>query len=402
MEEALLREVLSSFTPFVPEEDLRHRLDRFKRLMVEEGFSGAILFHPPDLYYLAGSRQEGILFVDPAKEPIYCVQKYPARARTESPWEVIPIRSMRELPHHLSLEGKVGTEMDLIPHNMFQRLSKIFDHKEWGDISPLIRACKAVKTDWEVATLRKAGNLVVQGYLKALDILEEGITEVELASRVGTEMRILGHEGGETMRGGRMDGFLGHILSGYAATIPSYMNAPLNGIGLSPSVPVGPSMKRIARGEAVVFDFFATSMGYLVDMTRTCCLGPAPQKMRDAYSVLIDIHTYLREHLKPGKGTLEIYNSVLKIADKSPFKDHFMGYGDYRVNFIGHGVGTEIDEYPFIARGLEMELKEHMVVAVEPKFLFPQEGAVGLENTYLITPEGAESLTPAPEEFWEK
>ena len=79
-----------------------------------------------------------------------------------------------------------------------------------------------------------------------------------------------------------------------------------------------------------------------------------------------------------------------------------MGYGDYRVNFIGHGVGIEIDEYPFIAKGLEMELKENMVVAVEPKFLFPGEGAVGLENTYLVTPGGAESLTPAPEELWEK
>jgi len=152
----------------------------------------------------------------------------------------------------------------------------------------------------------------------------------------------------------------------------------------------------------VIMDFFGTHMGYLTDMTRTFCIARAPEKMKDAYKVIREIHAYLRENLRPGKNALDIYNDVLKIVQDSPYKAHFMGFGDYRVNFIGHGVGTEIDEYPFIARGLKMELKENMVVAVEPKFLFPGEGAVGLENTYLITPEGAENLTPAPEELWEK
>ncbi len=397
-----LKDLLTRLTPLVPPEELKKRLTRLQGLMGEKGIPSALLFHPPDIYYLGGTKQEGFLFLPQKGEPLLLIQKYPARAQVESPWQVIPFRSMKELSQHISLEDKTATEMDLIPYARLQRLSKLFNKREWEDISPLIRECKAVKTLWEIETLRKAGKLVVHGYLKAREFLREGITELELAAKVFLEMRLLGHEDGETMRNGRMDGFMGHILSGYSAAFPSYMNAPLNGIGLSPSSPTGPSRKKIKPGEMVVMDFFATHMGYLTDMTRTFCIAPIPEKMGDAYRFLTEIHLYLRENLKPGKNALDIYNGVLKIAQGSPYRDHFMGYGDYRVNFIGHGVGTEIDEYPFIARGLEMELKENMVVAVEPKFLFPGEGAVGLENTYLITSEGAESLTPAPEELWEK
>ena len=397
-----LKDMLSQLTPLVPPEELKGRLTRFQGLMEKKGVSSVLLFHPPDLYYLGGSKQEGCLFIPQQGEPLFLVHKYPARAQIESPWQVIPIRSLKELPQHISLEGKTATETDLISYAQLQRLSNLFNKGEWENVSPLIRECKAIKTPWEVATLRKAGELVVHGYFKAREFLREGISELELAAKVFFEMRLLGHEDGETMRNGRMEGFMGHILSGYSATCPSYMNAPLNGIGLSPANSRGPSRKEIRSGEVVIMDFFGTHMGYLTDMTRTLCIARAPEKMKDAYKVITEIHAYLKENLRPGKTTSSLYNDVLKIVQNSPYKDHFMGYGDYRVNFIGHGVGTEIDEYPFIARGLEMELKENMVVAVEPKFLFPGEGAVGLENTYLITPEGADNLTPAPEELWEK
>ena len=400
--ERKLEDALKELTPLVPPQEIKGRMARFQSFMEKREIPGALLFHPPDLYYLTGSTQEGYLYIPSPGEPKYLVQKYAPRAQVESPWEVVPLKSLKELPNIITLEGHVGTEMDLITHSRLQRLKKLFPQVEWTDISPMIREAKSVKTPWEVEVLRKAGEIVVRGYIKARGLLQEGITEIELAARIFLEMRLLGHEDGETMRSGRMEGFMGHILSGYTAAFPSYMNAPLNGVGLSPANPTGPSLKKIGRKETIVMDFFATHMGYLTDMTRTLCIGQAPSKMREAHKVLTEVHKFLKENLKSGANALDIYNGVLEITTRSPFRDYFMGYGDYKVNFIGHGVGIEIDEYPFIARGLEMELKENMVVAVEPKFLFPGEGAVGLENTYLITPTGGQTLTPAPEELWEK
>ncbi len=402
MKERDLDRVLRELTPLVPKDEIENRTTRFQEAMRKKGIEKALLFHPPDIYYFAGSTQEGCFYLPAQGQPLYLVQKYAPRARVESPWEVVPLRSFKELPSYITLEGTVGTELDLITLTRYQRLQKLFPKAQWKDISPLIREKKGIKSPWEVETLRKAGEILVRGYIKARKLLQEGLTEMELAARIFLEMRLLGHEDGETMRSGRMEGFMGHLLSGYTGAFPSYMNAPLNGVGLSPANPTGPSLKKIGRREPIVMDFFATHMGYLTDMTRTLCIGQAPSKMREAHKVLEEMHKFLKNNLKPGTNTLDIFNGVLEIAQESPFRDYFMGYGDYRVNFIGHGVGTEIDEYPFIARGLEMELKENMVVAVEPKFLFPGEGAVGLENTYLVTFRGGEVLTPAPEELWEK
>jgi Xaa-Pro aminopeptidase len=70
-----------------------------------------------------------------------------------------------------------------------------------------------------------------------------------------------------------------------------------------------------------------------------------------------------------------------------------MGVGPDRVHFVGHGIGTEVDEYPFLARRQELELEEGMTIALEPKVVFPDKGVVGIENTHVVTPDGLEQLT---------
>ena len=70
-----------------------------------------------------------------------------------------------------------------------------------------------------------------------------------------------------------------------------------------------------------------------------------------------------------------------------------MGFGSRRANFLGHGVGLQIDEPPVLAEGFDEPLAEGMVLALEPKKGVPGVGMVGSENTYLVTPEGGRSLT---------
>jgi Xaa-Pro aminopeptidase len=82
-------------------------------------------------------------------------------------------------------------------------------------------------------------------------------------------------------------------------------------------------------------------------------------------------------------------------------REGFMGWGDERVSFIGHGIGLEIDELPLLARGWDEPLEAGMVFALEPKFVFPEVGAVGIENSYLVTGNGVERLTSAPEDLIE-
>ena len=398
-----MKEILERYTSRVPEEELRSRVAKFQKMLQADC---ALLFHPPDIYYYCGSKQEGFLLIPKDKEPVFFVIKHAERARWETPFEVVPIKGAKQLGEKIAEAAgtpkAMATELDLITLNLFNRLKKMLPETEIVDASGLVRKQKAVKSQWEIEVLKKCGEMLKDAYLKTFEALEEGMTELELNAMAMAELRKRGHEYGEVMRGGRMDGFVGHILSGVAAAVPSYMNAPLNGIGISPAMPTGPSFKKIERGETVLFDFFGTRMGYLVDMTRTFGLAPIPEKLKGAYRVVQEIHAYLKENLKAGASTLRVYEEVLKIAENSPYGENFMGYPGNRVNFIGHGVGTEINDFPFLAKGLDMELEENMVIAVEPKFLFPDLGAAGLENTYLITNQGAVSLTPAPEDLLEK
>ena len=70
-----------------------------------------------------------------------------------------------------------------------------------------------------------------------------------------------------------------------------------------------------------------------------------------------------------------------------------MGFGDRRVNFLGHGVGLQIDEPPVLAEGFNEPLAAGMVLALEPKKGVPGVGMGGSENNYLVSPGGGRSLT---------
>ncbi len=397
-----IENILKKYTNLVPEKELKKRVENLKKTLNADT---AMLFHPPDIYYFAGTKQEGFLIIPKDKEPVFLAIKHVERAKVETPFDVVSLGSLRNLKDRL-LEivpdlKSIATEMDLITFNLYTRIKKALPEVEIMDISPQIRALKAIKSEWEIEIMKQSAEIVKAGYKAAVENLREGITEIELNAIALCEMRKLGHESGEVMRGARMEGFLGHILSGEAAAIPSYANAPLNGVGLSPAMPAGPSRKRILKGEPVIFDFFGTYMGYLVDMTRTFGLAPIPDKFKEAYSIIEDIHSFLRENLKPNQNGAQIFQEVINIVSSTKYAEYFMGYGKDRVNFIGHGVGLEINEFPFIAKGFDIELKENMVVAVEPKFIFPGEGAIGLENTYLITKDGGIPLTDANEELTE-
>jgi Xaa-Pro aminopeptidase len=61
------------------------------------------------------------------------------------------------------------------------------------------------------------------------------------------------------------------------------------------------------------------------------------------------------------------------------------------VNFIGHGVGLELDELPVIFEGYRGAVEDGMVIALEPKFVF-DSGTVGYESTYAVRDGVCESM----------
>ena len=178
------------------------------------------------------------------------------------------------------------------------------------------------------------------------------------------------------------------------------LDAPLGGVGVNPSIGQGASYKRIARGEPIIVDFAGAFDGYLVDQTRTLCIGGLPESLGKAYDDMVRIQARLKEIARPGVAWGEIYEECYDLACRLGYREHFMGSDGAQVSFIGHGIGVEVDEFPFIARGFKDQvLKEYMTFAFEPKAVFPGLGAVGIENTFWVAPDGLKHLTFSSEEL---
>jgi Xaa-Pro dipeptidase len=91
-------------------------------------------------------------------------------------------------------------------------------------------------------------------------------------------------------------------------------------------------------------------------------------------------------------GPEEIYETIIGGLEPA-FLENFMGFGERRVQFLGHGVGLTVDEVPVIARGFDEPLEEGMVIALEPKKGVRGVGMVGIENTFVVTRGGGRSIT---------
>ena len=110
---------------------------------------------------------------------------------------------------------------------------------------------------------------------------------------------------------------------------------------------------------------------------------------------MLDIQERIKEMAKPGVIAGDLYSAAVDMARAKGLADHFMGAGEDRIRFIGHGVGLELDEFPFLAKGQPTVLQENMVIALEPKLIFPGRGVVGIENTHVVAAGGLDQLTLA-------
>jgi Xaa-Pro aminopeptidase len=106
----------------------------------------------------------------------------------------------------------------------------------------------------------------------------------------------------------------------------------------------------------------------------------------------------VKKEAKPGVRTGDVYAMAVAMANELGYADNFMGVGDRRIRFIGHGIGIELDEYPFLAQGQRLEFQQNMIVALEPKLIFPGVGVVGIENTHVVTADGLRQLGKFNEE----
>ena len=381
-----------------PGHELANRIQKLQEAITPAGLEGVLILQSADLFYYSGTIQQSHLYVPAAGRSILMVRKSLARAREESRLKtIVPLRSARALldtvaAHGLPRPRRLGLELDVMPVTIFRRYQKLLDGIALLDCSAIIREQRAIKSDYELDLMRAAARRseVVYGAISGL--LTEGISEIELAGRVEAIARREGHQGIVRMRAWNNEIFYGHLMAGESAAVPSYMASPTGGPGLNPSIAQGAGTRPIRAGEPLLVDYLFAPDGYIIDQTRIYAIGELPADLVRAYEGMLAVQAAVVEAARPGVTGDTLWRVAAGVAAEAGLSDHFMGYGDDRVRFVGHGVGLELDEYPVLAAGQEMPLAAGMVVALEPKAIFPGRGVMGVENTFVVTAAGLERM----------
>jgi Xaa-Pro aminopeptidase len=389
----------------VPVDELANRIVKLQKALAAREMDGALISQKTDLFYFGATSQQGWLYVPVAGKPILMIFKEFGRARQESPLdEIVSILSSKKIPEVLSkfgysLPAVLGMELDVLPTNLYFQYCSIFKQTKIEDISFEIRWIRAVKSAFEVDKISAAAQLSDKVAAMVPELLEVGKTEVALAGELEGYARSLGHQGIVRMRMWGSELFYGHLLSGDGAAIPSYLASPTGGTGVSSVIGQGAGFRKIKSNEPVLVDYVFALDGYISDHARIFSIGRLPGELEAAHEAMLEIQDEIKSQARPGTHTGDLYELMVSLAEKKGYAENFMGVGDRRIRFTGHGVGLELDEFPFIAKGQHLALEAGMIIALEPKTIFPGKGVVGIENTHLVTENGLESLSRFPDEI---
>ena len=384
------------------------RINILQERMRDQGLCGALLFYSRDVLYYTGTAQPSYLVILPQEYFMFVKSGLEFalhdafipknRIKEERRLENI----YREVFCRSHTNNRIVTELDVLPAQQLYGFKKAFPGYEFVDISPVVLEQRQTKDASEINKIKEACEAIDKGHEAVLSTLREGITELELAAAVENAHRLAGHEGIFFMR--QPDFFMsrGPVSSGPNLFRTSGVVYTITGVGLSPSVPAGPSRRTISREDPVIVDIPTLVEGYHADQSRTYILGKANEKIKTMYRSLKEIADYLIEHMKPGMKCSEMYHGALEKSKELKVADAFLDLGrGKRSRLIGHGIGLELNEPPVLSGHNHSEVSDGYVVALDMHMMDEDVGVVKLEDMILVTRKGNEILTKSPRRLFE-
>lgn len=381
------------------------RINDLRTRMTQAGMDAALLIHPRDVLYYAGTARPAALLVA-HQSAILFIRRGMEYARREATIERVEpmtgFSSITEATAELELRsGVLGVALDVIPAQLYLRVTDAFPNWKIQDISSLMLEQRITKDEEEIASTREAAAIADAGHEALPYFAKPGMSELALAAEIERTIRLAGHGGYQPLRypEARGGGIL--LMSGDNLSVRGGHGLVVTGPGLSPGTPYGPSRRVMQSGDIIVVDIGSTYDGYTADESRTFVLGKATEAQRALFAVTLATEEAVLKALRPGAEIAEIYETAQSIVDQGA-PPYFAPGSLTLPGFIGHGIGLELDEPPVLWSREKSRLQEGMVLAIEIEVSAPEKGTmIKLEDTILVDADGYEMLTDAPRELIE-
>jgi Xaa-Pro aminopeptidase len=374
-------------------QDIQGKWESMQDFFKESNIDGCLISKSHNLYYLTQTIFNGYFYI-PREGPPYCFIKRPVGLPVSDYMfyirkpEEIPALLGRKMPKYLLMES------DELSYNEYIRLKNIFQPRQTGNASQFLKGLRMLKTEWEIEQFKLSAKRHKLTYDNIPQCFTPGITDIEFQFRIEYTMRVFGSLG-IFRTAGDMDMHMGSVLAGSNAENPSPYDFALGGGGISNAFPIGANKTKLKEGTSVMVDMAGNFTAYTTDMSRTYSIGKLPKEAYRIHQVAIDIERKLADMLKPGVHASELYNAAMAMVVEKSLTKYFMGTKQ-QAQFVGHGIGLQINEAPVFNKYSKDVLFDNMVVALEPKFVLPGIGPVGIEDSYIVTKNGGKKLTSSP------
>jgi Xaa-Pro aminopeptidase len=224
---------------------------------------------------------------------------------------------------------------------------------------------RRVKDADELELMKKAVACCDAMYARAAEIIEPGISEIEVYAQL--------HEAA--------------VFEAGEPLAPAYL-----GNDFACAAPGGPPRgDRAAKaGELYILDLGPGYRGYLSDNARTFAVNRKPTDAQfRAWEQVTGVFRIVEAMARPGVRCIDIFRAI---------DDYLKGSGGPGMtHHLGHGVGLSPHEYPHLNPEWDDVLQEGEIFTAEPGIYAPELNAgLRIENEYRVTATGVVNLVQAP------
>ncbi|WP_145030300.1 M24 family metallopeptidase [Caulifigura coniformis] len=353
------------------------RRERLQQVLERAGLSAMLVTSEINVRYLTGFTGDSTyLLLDQGRPLLISDRRYETQLAEECPGVdsfIRPPDLTLPLAAAQALAKAGGKKFGFDPHSTSFALYTLFKEQAAQatlvPVEGLVEGLRAVKDADEIAEIRRAVDLAIEGINALKPRLTSGRTERECAWELEATMRCSGAAG---------FAFAPIIAVGDRAAMPHY-HAGDRLIGESP---------------LILVDWGAeTHSCYRSDLTRTFFTGRPGSEMERVYEVVLEAQRQAIAAIRPGVAGKAVDAIARKVIAEAGYGE--LGHG------LGHGFGLEIHEQPRLAPNFPHVLEANMVVTVEPAIYIRGQFGVRIEDDVLVTPDGCEVLSRALPSDWE-
>jgi Xaa-Pro dipeptidase len=376
-----------------PMVEYERRLKELRQRMEKAGIDAMMISTPENICYINGFESVGhyyfnCLVVPLIGEPFMTPRLLEDSGVKEYTWIEIS-RPYKDFEDPMDILAKSLDEFGLLDKRIGfekgcwfftalqqERLFAKCPKTNFIDQGGIVEQGRLIKSDYEIAMMRKAARATEAGMRAGIDAVHVGATENDVAADIHYAMIKAGSE--------------------WPSISPFVASGPRGAVGHATW-----AGRTIQNDEFVFIEIAAALKRYHAPMMRTVAVGKVDSMLREGEQIVIEAFNKAVDLIKPGVPAFEVDALTRRIIGSASFGAQQASRAGYSVG-IGlppdWGEGQILSLQPGETRPLQANMTFHLL----PWIQIPGRGGVGITGTIRVTETGCEEITHFEKKLFNK